>query len=52
VAGIAYGAEWSATLLPGSWTEIPDTGTGGEHLFVLPMGDAPSLFMRLKVSER
>jgi hypothetical protein len=51
VAGIAYGAEWSATLLPGSWTEIPDTGTGREHVFVLPVGDRPSWFMRLKVSE-
>jgi hypothetical protein len=52
VTGITYGAEWSATLLPGSWTEVPDAGTGGEHVFVLPMGNAPSLFMRLKVSER
>jgi alpha-tubulin suppressor-like RCC1 family protein len=52
VTGITYGAEWSETLLPGTWTEVPDTGSAGEHLFVLPMGDAPSLFMRLKVSEK
>ena len=26
VSGILYGAEWSLTLAPGSWTDIPDTG--------------------------
>ncbi|MCF7732604.1 MAG: PQQ-binding-like beta-propeller repeat protein [Akkermansiaceae bacterium] len=52
VAGVSYAAEWSATLLPGSWQPVPDTGTGGEHVFVLPTGDAPKGFMRLKVSER
>jgi alpha-tubulin suppressor-like RCC1 family protein len=49
VTGLSYGAEWSATLLPGSWTAVPDTGTGGEHRFVLPAGKAPNLFLRLKV---
>ncbi|MCF7732603.1 MAG: cadherin-like beta sandwich domain-containing protein [Akkermansiaceae bacterium] len=52
VTGITYGVQWSETLLPGSWTEVPDSGSGGEHVFVLPMGDAPRIFMRLEVSER
>ena len=50
VTGITYGAEWSTTLLPGSWTDIPDTGSGSEHLFSVPADAAPSLFMRLKVT--
>jgi hypothetical protein len=50
VTGITYGAEWSETLLPGTWTEVPDTGTAGEHVFSLPAGAAPRLFRRLKVS--
>ena len=50
VTGITYGAEWSTTLLPGSWTNIPDTGSGTEHLFSVPADTAPSLFLRLKVT--
>ena len=51
ITNINYGAEWSATLLPGSWTEIPDTGTDGEHLFTVP-ADQPQMFLRLKVTSR
>ncbi|MEI6653550.1 MAG: hypothetical protein WCP45_02185, partial [Verrucomicrobiota bacterium] len=50
VTGITYGAEWSTTLLPGSWLEVPDTGTGGEHLFNLPEDAGPQAFLRLKVT--
>jgi alpha-tubulin suppressor-like RCC1 family protein/phosphodiesterase/alkaline phosphatase D-like protein len=50
VTGITYGAEWSKTLQPGSWTDVPDTGTGTEHIFSVPMATAPRLFMRLKVT--
>jgi alpha-tubulin suppressor-like RCC1 family protein len=50
VTGITYGAEWSKTLLPDSWTDIPDTGTGTEHIFSVPAATAPRLFMRLKVT--
>jgi alpha-tubulin suppressor-like RCC1 family protein len=49
-AGIRYGAEWSATLLPGSWEDVPDTGVDGEHCFSLPAGGQPRGFMRLKVT--
>jgi len=51
VTGITYGAEWSATLQPGSWTDIPDTGTGNEHIFRVPAATAPNLFLRLKVTQ-
>jgi hypothetical protein len=32
--GVLYGAEQSSTLLPGSWTAIPDSGTGNAHVFI------------------
>ncbi len=50
VTGITYGAEWSRTMLPGSWSNVPDTGTGTEHIFSVP-ADTPHLFMRLKVTD-
>ena len=51
VTGITYGAEWSATLQPGSWKDIPDTGSGTEHVFSVPEATAPNLFLRLKVTQ-
>ena len=51
VSGITYGAQWSATLQPGSWTDIADTGTGAEHVFSVPTIAVPKMFMRLKVSQ-
>jgi len=51
VTNITYGAECSATLLPGSWTEVPDSGTGSEHIFSVPVAGG-QLFMRLKVTGR
>ncbi|MBN8458912.1 MAG: choice-of-anchor D domain-containing protein [Verrucomicrobia bacterium] len=54
VGGITYGAEWSETLLPGSWTTIPDTGNTGVspalHHFSVPVGNKGQLFIRLKVT--
>jgi hypothetical protein len=47
--GIEYGAEWSPDLRPGSWRDLPDGGSGDEHLFSLPVETAPTLFMRLRV---
>ena len=52
VTGITYGAEWSATLQPGSWTALPDEGSGDEHIFSVPLGGNGKLFMRLKVTGR
>ncbi|MEI7953810.1 MAG: cadherin-like beta sandwich domain-containing protein [Verrucomicrobiota bacterium] len=49
VTGITYGAEWSSTLLPGSWTDVPDSGLGAQHIFSVPAGANGKLFLRLKV---
>jgi len=49
IAGVTYGAECSASMLPGSWTEVPDSGTGSEHIFSVPVTGG-QLFMRLKVT--
>ncbi|MCX6875988.1 MAG: cadherin-like beta sandwich domain-containing protein [Verrucomicrobia bacterium] len=51
VTGITYGAQWSSSLQPGSWTDIPDIGSGTEHVFSVPAETAPKLFMRLKVAQ-
>lgn len=50
VSGITYGAESSTTLLPGSWQVVPDTGTQPQHIFSIPAGSNPRLFLRLKVT--
>lgn len=53
VSGITYGAQWSATLLPGDWHAITDTGdtstTPPGHLFAWPMSNT-RVFMRLTVT--
>jgi len=46
---IDCGAEWSPDLSPGSWRNVPDSGSGDEHIFSQPMDTAPSQFMRLRV---
>jgi hypothetical protein len=51
VTGISYGAEWSVTMQPGSWKDIPDTGRGAEHVFRMPAATSPNLFLRLKVTQ-
>jgi len=50
VSGITYKAEWSTTLDIGSWTAIPDTGTGNTHAFSVPAGANPRLFLRYVVT--
>ena len=50
VSGVTYGAEWSATLAPGSWTTIPNTGTPPQHSFSVPIGANTGMFVRLKVT--
>jgi uncharacterized delta-60 repeat protein len=49
VSEITYGAEWSSSLLPGSWTAIPDTGIAPQHIFRVPISGAQK-FMRLIVN--
>ena len=48
VTGFLYGAEWSTTLEPDSWRDLPDTGSSGMHEFKLPTTSAPRIFLRLK----
>ena len=50
MSGITYGAEWSATLLPGSWTPIADTGVAPGHTFNVPEGSGEKVFVRLVVT--
>ena len=50
VSGITYGAEWSQTLLPGSWTAMTDAGSQLQHLFSVPISGKTTLFMRFKVT--
>lgn len=54
VTGITYGAEWSETLAPGSWTAVPDTGNTAasppQHIFRVFLGGKTKLFMRLRVT--
>lgn len=49
-SGITYGAEWSTDLTAEGWTSIPDTGTGTSHLFTVPAGGHPKLFLRYTVT--
>lgn len=51
VSGITYAAESSTTLQPGSWQAVPDTGTPPQHVFSIPVGNNPRMFMRLKVTD-
>jgi len=48
---ILYSAEWSPSLLPGSWTAVPDTGEGTGHRIRVP-GSAEKVFVRYKVEKR
>ncbi len=48
--GVQLGAEWSPDLKPGSWQNLPNTGTGGIHHFVLPETPEGRGFMRLKAT--
>lgn len=50
VSGVTYGAEWRAALDAGNWQSVTDTGSGGNHIFSVPIGANRKMFMRLKVS--
>ena len=50
VSGVTYGAQSSLNLGAGSWLPVPDTGSGTEHIFSVPVGGNPQLFMRLTVT--
>jgi uncharacterized delta-60 repeat protein len=48
---VIYGAEWSASMLPGTWTALPDTGAGGTHEFSVD-GSGQKIFVRYRVQIR
>ena len=50
VSAATYGAEWCSDLSLGNWQSVPDTGTGTQHIFSVPIRS--KLFLRLKVTER
>jgi probable HAF family extracellular repeat protein len=54
VSGITYGAFWSTTLAPNDWHPVADTGDPTTvppgHVFSVPTGANPQLFMRLTVT--
>ncbi len=51
VTGITYHGEFSATMQPDDWHPIPDTGTGSQHTFSVPM--VPSrTFLRVNVTSQ
>ncbi len=49
--GVSYKAQWSTDLPVGSWTFIPDTGTGTTHTFVVPATGKARLFFRYVISD-
>jgi uncharacterized delta-60 repeat protein len=50
VTGITYGAQWSPTMANGSWTSITDTGSGGTHVFSVPVVNNLKVFVRVTVT--
>jgi probable HAF family extracellular repeat protein len=53
VTGITYGAQWSATMQPNDWHNVPDTGdptaTPPTHIFSMPT-TGTQLYMRLTLT--
>ncbi len=50
VTGITYSVESSETMLPDSWSALPDTGTSPQHSFSVPVGGKGMIYMRIKVT--
>ncbi|HEV2331317.1 MAG TPA: hypothetical protein VGY56_21250 [Verrucomicrobiae bacterium] len=50
ISGITYGAEMCTDLGAGNWQPVPDTGSGTEHIFSVPIGAGTQLFMRLTIA--
>lgn len=46
---ITYEAEWSTDLI--QWFPIPDTGAGNTHIFSVPVGNNPKMFLRHRITE-
>jgi hypothetical protein len=50
VTGVAYGAQVCTDLCTGHWQPVPDTGSGTEHIFSVPVSANSHLYMRLTVT--
>jgi len=50
VSGLTYGAQSRLDFGSGNWQSVPDTGSGTEHIFSVPVGENPQRFMRLTVT--
>lgn len=51
VSGVTYGAQSCTDMCSaGNWRSVPDTGSGTEHIFSIPVGANPMAFMRLTVT--
>ena len=48
ITGIIYGAEYSSDLV--NWFPATDSGSGGTHIFSVPIGSNTKLFMRAVVT--
>jgi hypothetical protein len=44
IIGVTYGAQWSTDL--SNWTDIPDTGSGSNHTFVVSKSGQSRMFLR------
>jgi hypothetical protein len=49
VSGITYGAQWSPNLI--DWYPITDTGSGDNHIFSVPIGTNPKMFLRHRITQ-
>ncbi|HEY1048420.1 MAG TPA: choice-of-anchor D domain-containing protein, partial [Prosthecobacter sp.] len=49
LSGVTYGAEWSPSLVGGSWLPVTDTGTPPQHVFSVPTAGNAQIFLRLKI---
>ena len=51
-SGVTYAAEWRPDLATGNWQSVADSGSGTLHIFSIPTGPNPQIFLRLKVTEQ
>ncbi len=49
---IEFRVEWSPDLQPGSWLDVPDSGTDDEHVFSMSSKNVPSMFMRHRLRSK
>ncbi len=50
VSNVTYGAQYTTSLSPANWQPVTDTGSGTQHIFSVPIGSNPHLFLRLTLT--